>query len=110
MTFARTLAVSAAALAAFLLAAVIAHAHDGKHDAWVEQLKQPNGVSCCSWVDCFSTVARVGRNGWEAKNQAGQWVEIPDEIIIRGKGNPTGLPFLCFNYGRPLCFVEGIGA
>lgn len=109
MPFARTLA-AAAAFAAVAGLALVALAHDGVHDRWMEQLKQPNGISCCSGIDCAVTSARVGKKGWEAKTPAGDWVEIPDEIIIRDKGNPTGQPFLCFNYNRPLCFVEPIGA
>ena len=106
MTFHRTLAASAAALAAFLLAAVVAHAHDGVHDEWMNGLKSPvTGISCCDITDCFVTRARITKDGWEAQNQLGQWVAVPEEIIIRDKGNPTGLPVLCFNYGRPLCYV-----
>ena len=95
---------------ALALIAGVASAHNaGIDNRWHGQLKQPNGISCCSGHDCFTTAARVGRDGWEAKNQAGDWVKIPNEIIIRDKGNPTGEPVLCFNHGRPLCFVPGIG-
>lgn len=95
---------------ALALLAVPALAHNaGIDNRWLDQLKQPNGISCCSGHDCFTTVARVGAKGWEAKNQAGDWVEIPNEIIIRDKGNPTGEPVLCFNHNRPLCFVEPFG-
>lgn len=99
------------ALAASLFAAIVAHAHNaGIDNRWLDELKQPNGISCCSGHDCFITSARVGPDGWEAKNQAGVWVKIPNEIIIHNKGNPTGEPVLCYNHNRPLCFVEPIGA
>lgn len=93
------------------MGAVVAFAHDhGIDNKWLDQLKQPSGISCCSGHDCFKTRARIGPDGWEAQTQQGQWVKIPDSIIIRDKGNPTGEPVLCYNYGKPLCFVEGIGA
>jgi hypothetical protein len=101
----RTLA-AAAALAAVAGLAVAALAHDGVNDAWMGSLKSPvTGISCCDLTDCFITRARIGKDGWEAQNQRGQWVVIPEDIIIRDKGNPTGEPVLCFNYNRPLCYV-----
>ena len=109
MPFARTLA-AAAALVAAAGFAFVALAHDGVHDRWMEQLKQPNGISCCDKTDCFITRARVGRDGWEAQTRTGEWVKVPEEVIIRDKGNPTGEPVLCYNYSRVLCYVPPIGA
>lgn len=97
------------ALAALLLSGA-ALAHDGVHDEWMNGLKSPvTGISCCNRTDCFVTCARIGPDGWEAQNQRDDWVKIPNEIIIRDKGNPTGEPVLCYNHNRPLCFVPGIG-
>lgn len=112
MRLARTLVVSAAALAAFLLAAVIAHAHDGKHDAWMHSLERNDGGGrCCNLHDCKVARARIGADGWEAMNQLGAWVKVPDDKIIRNRGNPTGEPVLCW-LPTPgvLCFVEPPGA
>lgn len=85
-------------------------AHDGIYDSWMNKLKQRNGISCCDLTDCFITRARSGAEGWEALTKDNVWVKVPDDTIIRDKGNPTGQPVLCFNHGRVLCFVEPIGA
>ena len=107
MPFARTLAASAAVLAAFLLAAVVAHAHDGKHDEWLHSLERPGGEGkCCNLYDCRTTRARVTKDGWEAQTQYGDWVKVPEDKIIRDRGNPTGQPVLCYlRSPGVLCFV-----
>ena len=91
-----------------LVTAVRALAHDGMNDAWMRSLERPDvGGSCCNTTDCRVTRARVGADGWEALNQFGVWVKVANAKIVRGKGNPTGEPVLCWLPSPGvLCFVE----
>lgn len=69
------------------------------------------GGSCCDATDCRITRARVTANGWQAMNQLGDWVDVPENKIIRGQANPTGEPILCWlPTTGVLCFVAGAGA
>lgn len=94
--------------AALVVIAGAALAHDGKHDAWMNSLDRPGGEGkCCNLHDCKVTRARPGKDGWEAMNQLGQWVRVPNDKIIRNRGNPTGEPVLCWLPSPGvLCFVE----
>lgn len=96
-------------LITLILFAIPAYAHDGMHDDWMKSLMRPDvGGSCCNLTDCRVTEARLTKEGWEAMNQLGQWVKVPNEKIIRGKDNPTGRPVLCWLPGQGvMCFVEG---
>lgn len=76
---------------------------------WFNGLQQPNtGMSCCSIADCRPVNTRVGPQGWEIE-VAGEWRQVPQEVILRGKENPTGRPVACVFNGAILCFVEPAG-
>lgn len=116
MTFHRTLAVSAAALAAFLLAAVIAHSAPPPHanpewrDFFRGLKENGTGASCCDLSDCRVTRSRAGANGWQAVNQLGDWVDVPDEKILTDRHNPTGEAVMCWLPSRGvICFLPPTG-
>lgn len=73
-------------------------------------IRPDTGGSCCDDSDCRVTRSRVGKNGWEAMNQLGQWVEVPESKILRDRPNPTGEAILCWlpNTGV-LCFLPATG-
>lgn len=74
-------------------------------------MRPDTNSSCCDDTDCRFTEARVGANGWRARTQAGDWVDIPESKILRGKATPTGEPILCWLPATGvLCFVPPIGA
>lgn len=93
---------------------------------WFKSLERPDfgpGYSCCDESDCRRTVSRVvtGDNGdrrIEARtppsetHPEGQWVEVPEEKILRPKQpNPTGSDVLCYTPDRGvMCFVFGVQA
>jgi len=103
---------------------------------WFKNLERPDlpgprgNRSCCDISDCHRTEftlkdghyrARVGRiiNGtkppvWELT----EWVDVPDNAVIRDKGNPVGEAIICHGessydtdktYSIPhiYCFVPG---
>jgi hypothetical protein len=51
---------------------------------------------------------RTGSNGYEAFVD-GQWVAIPDNIVLHRHDNPTGGAVLCINalFHAMRCFVPG---
>jgi hypothetical protein len=103
----------------FVLTMGCALARDyGYHNApevteWFKSLERPDlpgprgNRSCCDVSDCHRTEftlkdghyrARVGRiiNGteppvWELL----EWVDVPDNAVIKDKGNPTGEAIIC---------------
>ena len=82
----------------------------GQFKGFFQGLTRPDvGGSCCDESDCRITKSRIGKKGYEAMNQFGEWVEVPENKIIRGKENPTGEPVLCYlpSIGV-LCFLAGI--
>ena len=103
------------ALAGLLLslAPYLALAHDGRHDAWYGELRQPDGSSCCNMLDCAPTDDWKPTADGYAVRIAGAWVPVPPERVIDNKGNPVGRAVLCLRAGPPpeiLCFVPGAGA
>lgn len=99
------LALLAAVLIALLVAPALAA--DTAIEAWFKSLTQPNSmVSCCDTSDGRRTKARIGPNGWEAMTPDGDWIEIPEDRIVRPKSNPTGEAVLFLSpYGMVYCFV-----
>lgn len=78
-----------------------------------------NGTSCCSISDCRGVPSRVGPGGWEAYISAeifpgaeeSQWVEVPNDKIVRGKQHPYGTAAACWSPVRGImCFTEPTGA
>lgn len=100
-----------AAMAGFLAAGALwAAPPPGANPAWGEwfrSLKSPiTGMSCCDLSDGRTTSARPTADGWEAQTPLGEWVKVPNAVILR-VFNPTGQPVL---FWRPatgvICFVE----
>lgn len=105
----------ALALSAIFIAA-IRHSHaQTPESAWFNSLKSPvTGWSCCDTSDCKRTAMTIKDSHYRAAAPDGTWHDIPNEIVIHDKGNPTGEPVLCANpdYSGPgkwklLCFVPG---
>jgi hypothetical protein len=56
--------------------------------------------------DCAPTRAEVRQGHWWAKLQGlSEWVQIPDERIIKERNPTPEQGHLCYLYGRVLCFV-----
>lgn len=81
------------------------------HGEWVRNLKN-NGVLCCSLSDTRPVQVRTFGGRWQVwirKDQiAGapfeQWLDVPDEAIIRGP-NPVGMAIASWWGGKVRCFV-----
>lgn len=98
-----------ALLAVLLLGAcpVSAHEAGAPHAEWYRALTAPDGSSCCNMHDCAPVAARIGPNGWQA-NVAGEWLDVPDGIVLPRHDNPTGEAVLCRFHGEMRCFVPGV--
>ena len=58
---------------------------------WFKGLKQPNTSQlCCSISDCHRVVFRKTEDGRYEVIIEGRWYKVPERIILRHKGNPTG--------------------
>jgi hypothetical protein len=89
------------------------HLHHADHySKWL----QPGSVtSCCNGRetkdgqitgDCAPTSAEVRHGNWWAKlHDSSEWVQIPDERIIRERNPTPEQAHLCYLYGKVLCFV-----
>jgi hypothetical protein len=110
----RTLMAAAALAAVAGLAAVALAAPPpgslGTYREWFQGLmRNDTGTSCCDESDGRITDARLTADGWEARTQVDTWVKVPDDKILRGKGNPTGRPVLFWLPATGvLCFVEPV--
>jgi hypothetical protein len=101
-----------------LPAASLVWAHDGINDQWYESLTLPGTTDrCCGGSDCKPTEAEIRNNHWWARDSDGKWIEVPDNAVIRDKGNPVGQPILCMIiaadeftndlFRQVRCFVPG---
>jgi hypothetical protein len=98
--------VAAASLALLWLAATPLHS-DTSLSYWYESLtRNGGGGSCCGAADCHAVDYRTGPHGYEAFVD-GQWIAVPDGIILRRHDNPTGGAVLCIDpvFRAMLCFV-----
>lgn len=116
-----------------------ANAHDARHpdfDGWYRSLMRPNvsGYSgpagCCDVTDCHETDAylkdgywwaRLGKpvfHGAERDWELLYYVQVPDDVVLKGKDNPTGYAVICHEITwtgstfavdriKVLCFVPG---
>jgi hypothetical protein len=97
-----------------LQAASLVWAHDGINDEWYESLTIPGTAGrCCGGSDCKPTEAEVRGGHWWAALPDGEWIEVPDELVIQNKGNPVGQPVLCVVPDESgaisvRCFVPGV--
>ena len=100
------------ALAVLLIAgSALAHDDDTARGRYLGSLVSPKtGASCCNLQDCSETDDwRGSATGYEVKVE-GQWIPVPNDVIVRDRPSPDGRAVLCY---RPvlgiLCFVEGQG-
>lgn len=102
-------------LAAAIVAAGVAPAWaqtkpGGSMSDWFRSLRTPEGQSCCDESDCARTQSRLGPSGYQAQTPAGEWVDVPNDRILR-RDNPTGVPVMCWLPHRGvICFVPGVEA
>ena len=84
-----------------------AHPADDPNAAWYRSLHTDSGTSCCSLADCKETDYRITRSGEiEAQTEAGDWVAVPANKILKRTENPTGYAVLCWTPALGvLCFV-----
>jgi hypothetical protein len=94
-----------------------AFAHDHEHpenNACLAGLENKSGVSCCDGQDA----TRVDDADWDSKDGHyivkldGEWVDVPDNALIKGQGcpGPTRVWTMHMN-GKlyPRCFAPGAG-
>ncbi len=95
------------AVIGMLAVAGSAAAHED--DAFLQSLQTPTGGSCCSMRDCSLTDEWDQRGRDYLVRHAGVWRQVPDEIVIRGKGpHPSGRAVLCvLPAGEWICFLPG---
>jgi hypothetical protein len=90
--------------------------HHLYHADYYSKWHQPgSAASCCNgretkdgtiMGDCAPTKAEVRQGSWWAKLQdSSEWVQIPDERIIRERNPTPEQAHLCYLYGKVLCFV-----
>ncbi len=94
------------------LGPVHAHPAEDPNAAWYQSLRTAAGTTCCSLADCKETDYRITRAGdVEALTEAGDWVEVPPDKILKRTENPTGYAVMCYtpSFGV-LCFVLPAGA
>lgn len=85
-----------ASVVSLVTVAPLAWAHDGVHDRWYESLTIPGTTNrCCGGSDCTPTEAELRGSHWWAALKSGEWIEVPDYLVISSKGNPVGQPVLC---------------
>jgi hypothetical protein len=97
-----------------------ARAQDSGHhlyhaDHYSKWLQPDSAASCCNGRetkdgqttgDCAPTRAEVRHGNWWAKlPDSSEWVQIPDERIIRERNPTPEQAHLCYLYGKVLCFV-----
>lgn len=118
-------------LAALLLLAVPAYAHDGQHDDWYGSLMVHNRptwapmMKCCDIDDCRPVLSRRTDSGhWQVYIDAktfpdnpksppqghapDDWVDVRDKAIITDQGNPIGSAVACWWSRDVLCFIPGV--
>jgi len=89
------------------------HLHHADH--YSKWLQPGTTASCCNGReakdgrttgDCAPTRAEVRHGNWWAKlHDSSEWVQIPDERIIRERNPTPEQAHLCYLYGEVLCFV-----
>jgi hypothetical protein len=64
---------------------------------WFKSLKQPDtSLPCCSISDCRRVDYRITGDGAYEVRIEGAWYKVPDNIILRQKGNPVGRAVACY--------------
>ena len=77
---------------------------------WFRTLHAKSGVSCCHMQDCYRVQRdlEIKQNHYWLKYK-GEWLEVPDEAILKDEPNPTGYPVACvhetYKAKSILCFI-----
>ncbi len=112
------LLVAAGIIAAVACAARAEDGHALHHDKYMHWKQPGTNISCCNerkvengvvTGDCSPAEARVVNGSWIARKPDGEWIDIPDDRIIRERNPSSEDGHLCYNYGKVLCFVPPFG-
>lgn len=90
-----------------LLTLLATPASAGPFSDWFQSVHRSDGLWCCDEGDGNRVNYRIGSKGYEVKWQ-GEWMEIPDLLVVRNYGNPTGDAILFASPYNPAilyCFV-----
>lgn len=67
---------------------------------WYKSLKQPGtNVGCCDVSDCHNLESdhyKVDKNGKWSILIDSSWIEVPENVILKHKKNPTGYAVACY--------------
>ena len=97
---------------ALLAGTAAAHEGDDPISKWYQSLGRSDvgslggRVGCCSMKDCAPTKAHLTYDGWTVPDEHGNWVHVPENVIIYTK-NPIGDAVVCWNWNTEQirCFV-----
>lgn len=83
---------------------------------WFQSLVVPGkGSSCCGIADCRYHEVRFFNGGYQVLGDANDWLDVPESVIIRDVGNPTGRWVACLTPDylpppkRVICFIPQPG-
>ena len=72
-------------------------AQDPIPSEWFKSLRQPGtSMPCCSISDCRRVDYRIADDGTYEVRIEGAWYKVPDNIVLRQKGNPVGRAIACY--------------
>ncbi len=60
---------------------------------WFKEQRSPStGIPCCDVSDGYNTDAKLENGHWfvPKPSNPSEWVQVPDEVVIVGHGNPNG--------------------
>jgi hypothetical protein len=81
---------------------------DPELSEFFRSLRSPTyGFSCCDVSDCRRLPSRQVGSTYQVLI-SGSWVEVPNDVIIRGRENPVGEAVTCYlpHFGI-VCFLPG---
>jgi hypothetical protein len=89
---------------------VISGATGKFYESW-RRPDNPN-ISCCSYLDCYSTRARMRNGKLQALHrESGEFIDIPPEKVEQNRDSPDGLNHICAGPGKNVfCFLAGGGS
>lgn len=57
--------------------------------SWFKSVRSPTGVPCCDIADGHRTEYDVRRGAYWVPIE-GEWMQVPEQAIVRNGGNPVG--------------------